>query len=363
MGQITRHDQSSFGTADAADLIANSCNPTLVIDAIDMAGARAAIELAKAAGLKLDHAESAHFAPMQEIGFITTMPGEAVERGDMILWVGSTGDLLKTDETARRLFNNPISVGANAGKKRKQLTIAPHGNHPPDHDDITVLDLGDRPLIETLSMLRARANGRPIAVDGEIQKQIDNAVETLKSAHYGIVAFCAGELSFLEQSHLMGLVDDLSAETRWSLLPLKLAPGQSELTRMTLALTGLVVPLSFHQGRAQHDAKLYGVYETLARGETDLIIWVSASQRTLPRELSNAGKVITITTSTTPPTGVTAHIQIGAAGIDHDGILEAPELGSLVCVSPVKEISDLPTAADALGALATRVNENLKVTA
>ncbi len=362
MGQSSKPSHISIDASGALALITECHNPTLVIDAVDVAGAVAAVNLAKAANIRLDHAVPSHLAPLQEVGFISTMPGEALERSDVVLWVGPATEALKTDETARRLLDDKISVGDNANQKRKHLCLTASSEHPLD-DRITTLNFGDRPLIETLGLLRARVNGRPIAVNEDAITQIGAAIEALKSAKYGVAVFCAGKLSFLEQTNLMGLVDDLSSETRWSLLPTNLPPGQAELSRITLALTGLTVPLAFHKGRAQHDAYLHGISETLARGETDLIIWVSSSQRAIPPYLLSRAKTIAITAHNTTPANVAAHVRIGIAGVDHAAVLEAPELGSLVSVTPIEANSNHPPAAEVLNTLSAHFDVNAKVSA
>lgn len=362
MGHASRPLHLSIDSSAAVDLITESRNPTLIIDAIDLAGAAAAVNLAKVANMRLDHAAQEHLTPLQELGFLGTMPGEAGLRADMVLWIGATSHLIETDEAARRLLFDQNNLSESKKTPRKHLCIAAPGQSPAE-SRIKQIPLGDRPVLDTLGLLRARVKAQPTALDTSTQDDIDGVVAELKSAKYGVAVFAAGRLSFLEQTNLMALIDDLSSETRWTLLPMDQPVGQAELARMTLALTGLITPLAFLNGRARHDGYFYGAEQSIARGETDLVIWLSSSTSAIPTQFLGAPNTIAITAHDTAPSGVDTHIRIGIPGVDHSAILEPAELACAVAITPSQTNSAHPTAADVLYAIAEHATTKPEVAA
>ncbi len=363
MGQASRPLNLSVDTSAAVALITESCNPTLIIDAIDLAGAAAAVNLAKVASMRVDHAAQDHLAPLQELGFLGTMPGEAGLRADMVLWIGATSHFIETDEAARRLLFDQDNLSESKKTPRRHFCIAAPAQSPSENR-IKQIPIGDRPLLDTLGLLRARVKAHPTSIETSTQDDIDAVVAELKSAKYGVAVFAAGHLSFLEQTNLMGLIDDLSSETRWTLLPLDQPVGQAELARMTLALTGLITPLAFLGDRARHDAYLYSAEQSIARGETDLVIWLSSSTTAIPPRFLGAPNTIAITAHDTAPSGADTHIRIGIPGVDHPAILEPAELACAVAITPSQTNSaHPPTAADVLYAIAEHATTQPEVAA
>lgn len=311
----------------------------LLIDAIDLAGADAAVQFCNAAGFVLDHCRPSHLPALQEHGFVTTMPGEAFERADVVLTVGPMDRCLKTDETLQRLTNQDDP------KTRTQVSLQSPNDKSPSLD-----------LLELIGCTRALVGDRPARLDDVTNDRLSQLVETCKDAAYGVALFDAQALSFVEQVSLMALIDELSTETRWTLLPIGIAPGQTELARMTLARTGQIVPMQFKAGRAHHDANIFGAENLLARSECDLVIYVSSNAYQLPNSLAlQNASLITITSEKTPPPGSQHHIQVGVAGVDYPALLEPPELGSVVSIAPTQTNSDHPTIAAVLTAMETGV--------
>ncbi len=331
--------------APALALIAKSRNPILLVDAVDLAAAAAAVRFARHANAKLDHTHASHFAPLMEHGFVSAAPGEIHQRADVVMWIGTAHEHLETDESARRLRTS------NNKHPRKNIWLGEAPSNLNTNND-THFNFGNHDLIESLGLLRAVLNKRPVTVDDKVRQTIETCIQSLKDARFGVVSFAAGALSFLEQTNLMGLVDDLSSDTRWVTCPVGLAAGQSELARMSLALTGLTVPLSFIDGRAQHDPVLFNAQSCMDRGEVDLLIWLSNSETALPQQQFNVSEVLTLTPHATAPIANAHHISIGAAGIDHAALIEPQELGAIVALTPAKPQTQKPTAADVLNAFA-----------
>ncbi len=232
-----------------AKALGSSRQPLIIIDAIDLAGAAAAVELARAAAGVLDHAEPTNVRLMQDQGWIGTTQGEAVLRADAVLLTGPLNPGLANDEAFRKLAERP---------GRALYYIGPKATAP-NIQNLSVIDSGNAPAFETIGVLRALVAGRKVSADATLV----GYAEKLKAAKYGIAAFSSGALDELTGMALAGLVEDLSVTTRWTALPLGTSAGQSELIRMSLALTRLPPPLSFAKAVAQHDPWLYGASNIL----------------------------------------------------------------------------------------------------
>lgn len=311
--------------AAIAKLLGASRNPLILVDAIDLAGAAAAVELARVTGATLDHAEPTNVRLMQQQGWLGTTPGEAGLRADAVLWVAPLAGSLANDEACRKLAANRPD--------RAHYYVGPSATAP-DIPGLILIDSGNAPVFETIGLLRALVAGRKIPLPSEA---IRASAEKLKSAKYGIAAFASGALDDLTGMSVAGLVEDLSVTTRWSALPLGMAAGQGELIRMALALTRLPPPLSFAKPVAAHDPWLYGSANVLQRGEADAVLWVASSERPLPDSLARVSRVAAISAHRQPLRGIALQIETGIAGVDHAAIIEPSELGAFTALTPAKQ--------------------------
>lgn len=321
-----------------AKLLAASRQPLIIIDAIDLAGAAAAVELARASAAVLDHAEPTNVRLMQDQGWLGTTQGEAVLRADAVLLTGPLTPHLGNDEAFRKLAERPGRALYYIGPKATAPRVA----------NLSIIDTGNAPAFETIGILRALVAGRPVDADKALVAYADK----LKAAKYGVAAFSSGALDEITGFALAGLIEDLSVTTRWTALPLGTAPGQGELIRMSLALTRLPPPLSFVKAVAQHDPWLFGASNIVKRGEADFVVWVAASERPVPDWVSKAPRVAVISSHRQPLRGVAAQIETGIAGVDHAAIIEPSELGTFAALTPAKQ-SARATAASVLRAVAS----------
>lgn len=319
--------------AAIAKSLAQARNPLILIDAVDLAGATAAIELARAAGATLDHAEPTNVLLMQQQGWLGTTPGEAGLRADSVLLVGPLAPTLPNDEAFRKL------TAASPG--RAIFYVGPAGSAPAI-SGLTVLDTGNAAIFETIGVLRALVTGRKIP---EPSQQLRDVAQKLKAAKYGVAAFSSGTLDDLTGMSLAGLVEDLSTTTRWTALPLNPAAGQGELIRMSLALTRLPPPLSFARNIPAHDPWLYGSANALKRGEVDVVLWVASSERALPDALNKAQRIIVVAAHRQPLRGVALQVETGVAGVDHAAIIEPSELGAFTALQPAQNSGKASIAA------------------
>lgn len=303
-----------------AKLLGASRQPLFIVDAIDLAGAVAAVELARKSKAVLDTAEPTNVRLMQEHGWLATVQGEASLRSDMVLIAGPLSSALTNDEAFRKL----------AGSGRPVVYVGPKGDAP-SLDNLTVADSGNAPVFEVLGALRGLVAGRPIRNAGA---ELSAVAEKLKTAKYGVATFATGQLDEITGVALSGLIEELSAETRWTLLPLGAPPGQGEMLRMCMSLSRVPPPLSYARSTPRHDAWLYSARTMLSQGEADAAVWISASERPIPDWVTQASKLVVISAHRQPLRGVACQAEIGVAGVDYAAILEPPELGAFTALTP-----------------------------
>jgi formylmethanofuran dehydrogenase subunit B len=332
-------------TGAIAKALSASRNPLIIIESIDLAGAAAAVELAQAASGVLDHAEPTNVRLMQDQGWLGTTQGEAVLRSDVVLLTGPLAPGLAHDEAFRKLTER---------QGRALYYVGPSATAP-NLPGLTVIDSGNASPLEIIGVLRALVAGRPVKADAALT----GYAAKLKEAKYGIAAFSTGSLDELTGMALAGLVEDLSVTTRWSALPLGTPAGQSELIRMCLGLTRLPPPVSFAKSVAQHDPWLYGAANVLKRGESDLVVWIGASERPLPEWATKAPRVAAVSSHRQPLRGVTIQIETGVPGVDYAAILEPAELGAFAALSPATQ-STRPTAAAVLRAISSEFSKEAR---
>jgi len=337
----------------AAEAIAKSRRPLIVIDHIDLAGAAACVELAKASNATLAHAHPDVTAQLQQQGIVTTTPGEAALRGDLVVCIGPFDTTADTDEGFRRLIGSDrkppvIHLAPSTGTSPPAAEISTHPQHELD---------------ELLTTLTAISKGAAVEDGAPLASKSNELLARLKNAAYGIIAIQPQSIPASTMFAAMELVDALSKTTRFSFLFVGTQPGQQELQRMSLSLTGLPPPVAFSQRRRTplHVPLPADVSARIAQDGHDLLVRVSSDtgarpdwvmQASVPKLLIDAGE---------PPQaasdGSIHHVRIGRPGIDHPAILAPQELTGFASCAPEQTppATAPPSAADVLADLAARI--------
>ncbi len=340
-------------TADRTDVVGaiadglnGAHNPLIVVDAIDLAGAAEAVELARSVGATIDHSAPENIALLQEQGWLGTTPGEAVLRADAVLLVGPLPEHIATDEALRRLCDSD-----------KRRTFRYIGNQAPPgaianlvDKGLAGTDVGNISLTALIGALRAHVADQVFHTDDATRAAVSVLGDWLKNANYGVAVFATGALSDLEGHALLGLLDDLSLKTRWNGLPLAVPAGQNELQRMSSSLTGLPAPLSFECASPSHDRWRFGARDMIKRGECDAVLWLSSSQNAVPDWLSGVANLYAISAHDNALPNVKAQADIGIAGVDYAAILEPAEIGAFAAITP-PNTSNRGSAACVIGAI------------
>ncbi|MDX2265631.1 MAG: formyltransferase [Hyphomicrobiales bacterium] len=324
----------------AAQMLSGARAPALAGFGADIAGVRAGLRLARAAGAVFDPLTPAFAAELrakQDRRFMFVTPGEAKSRADLVAAVGD-----EALRYARALFDSPPALGAGAGKPRALLAIA--GSVAPS--------------VKTLAAPAHRVAGVIAALAASVKRpqrtgEAAAFAQALKEARYGVIAFSAGELGALGVEALMELVESLNAATRFSCLPTPHADNAAGAVECALWTTGFPGRISFASGDAEYDPWRFDARRMADAGECDAAVWVSAFRPQAP-SWRGAGPTIALTGPgagfAKPPE---VHFAVGKPGVDHPGEFFDDEHRALAAF-PAADSGRLSAAA-VLDAIALRV--------
>jgi formylmethanofuran dehydrogenase subunit B len=311
--------------AEAANIVANRRQPVIAGLGTDVAGARAAIKLARLIGGVIDHMHSGALLRdldvMREAGVMVTMPTEAHVRADFLLLVGP-GLIEAWPALPERLF-----------AKRRIVWLCPEveAAYASKYENVAVV--GDNPadLPAIIALLRARCAGRPVAKAPVALATIDALVAELMKARFGVAVWSAVRHDSLTIEMLCGLVNDLNADRRFSGLPLASADNAAAVQQVAGWMTGYPLRTGFGRGVPEHDPWRFEASRLVDSGEADCAVWISAYDARLPTWKRDLPLVALTANPNAFRTDVT--ITVGRPGLDHDAVEHLATTGTLAAVS------------------------------
>lgn len=331
---------------EAAKLLQASRMPLIAGLGTDVAGARAAVALARKIGGVVDHMHSTalfgNLDVMRESGMMITTPNEAHLRADFLLLVGP--GLVETwPEITMRLFERP---GENT--KRRIVWLCP-GRSVAEiaarwRMDVIGEDPADLPVM--LAMLRARCAGHPVESAAPHLEKIDTLASELALARFGVAVWSAAH-DALTIEMLCGLVKDLNAATRFSSLPLSPPDNAAAVQQVSGWMSGFPLRTSFARGFPEHDPWRFDAVRLADSGEVDCAMWISAYRPVMPpwkRDLP------TIILANEADRRAAVTIAVGKPGDDHDSVEYLPATGTLASVT-ARRRSEVISVADAIGGI------------
>ena len=311
--------------AEAANIVAGSRQPVIAGLGTDVAGARAAIKLARLVGGVVDHMHSdallRDLDVMREAGMMVTMPTEAHVRADLLLLVGP-GLIEAWPALPERLF-----------AKRRIVWLCPDAAAISASTYKNVAVVGDNPadLPAIVALLRARCAGRPVANAPIALATIDALVAELRRVRFGVAVWSAARHDSLTIEMLCGLVNDLNAATRFSGLPLASADNAAAVQQVAGWMTGYPLRTGFGRGVPQHDPWRFEASRLVDSGEADCAVWISAYGARPPAWKRD----LPLVALTGDPNTIRSHVTItvGRPGLDHDAVEHLATTGTLATVS------------------------------
>ena len=342
----------------AASLLSRSRQAVFFGMGTDVAGARAAIQLADRIGAVVDHAHSASLLRdldcMRESGVMLTTPGEAHARADFVLLVGEAPSL-EWPGLAARLLHPPASLEG-VEVKRRIVWLAPHGQARLDgfSGEIDTFAAGEgATLAANLALLRARVKGR---ASGDEPRGLGRLATDLGQARFGVAVWSARHIEAMAIEMLNGLVRDLNETTRFSTLPLAPADNGAGVLAACGWMTGFPPRMGFGRGWPEHDPWRFDAERLLGSGEADCGLWISAFGSPPPDWADKAPLIALCGHENAFAAAPRVRLLVGRPGFDHDAIVHDPDVGGLVAL-PAAEPSQSPSVAAALEAIAARLDE------
>jgi formylmethanofuran dehydrogenase subunit B len=291
--RVQGEDASAEAALDAAArVLARARRPFIGGLGTDVAGMRATLALARRLGAVVDHAGAAakyrNLHVLQEAGWITTTFAEVKNRADLLVLIGdgwrhrfprfverlvAPGEGLFADRRARRI----ILLDAAAGGAADAL---------PGEAEQLALAVPFAALPSILALLNALVDERPVdpaRLSGVAPEKLVQAIDWLRAARYGVVAWAAADLDFahaeLALQALSRLVAALNRSGRFAVFPLAGIDGDITANAVQTWQAGVPYPASYANGTIDFDPHRYGMPNLLGRGEADGILWISSLAR------------------------------------------------------------------------------------
>jgi len=293
-----------------------------------------------------------------------TTPNEARIRGDVVLLVGDGLAEAGLPDIWPDLRTHALAPPAAAGARRRILWLCPddmarRGPLSLDRDAGVAIEAtaGDGDALPgLLAALRARVNGRPLALSGAGLREIDALAAALQSATFGIAVWSATRLDALAIEMLCGLVTDLNAKMRFTGLPLAPADNAVGVLQVCGWMTGFPMRTGFARGFPEHDPWRFEADRLVNSGEADCALWISA-YRAAPPQWERAIPLIALTAARTEfPRAPEVHIPVGRPGVDHDSVDHLARAATLASVA-ASQASDAPSVADVIGRLVAALDD------
>ncbi len=327
--------KASFDEAieHAAEILKNARQPIITGLGTDVAGSRAAMQLAETTGAILDHGESAGFISniltLQTGGWVLTTLAELKNRADMIVFIGTDG-ISNYPRFFERFIWNQHSL---SGLKKNSREIIYIGNKlntdpgiTPDGKKSTIVNCSEEDLCETIAILRTLLKGNEIKSKTIARKRISTLrkiSERLKKANYCVFVWAPGEFSIPHAELLVQticeLIKELNQTSRYAGLPLGGNNGSASFVNVCSWQSGYPLRISYTDGYPKYDPHNYSTTEALNKNEADAMLWISSffSDETPPQTsvptivLSRPSKKVALDTE--------VYFPVGTPGLDHAG--------------------------------------------
>lgn len=333
---------------EAARLLAASRMPVIAGLGTDVAGARAAIRLARRIGGAVDHMHAdallRDLDVMRESGMMVTTPNEARLRADLLLLVG--GGLTQAwPDLAQRLLEAP------KGRERRAVWLC-GGAEAETVDAAARIGGGADELPVLLANLRALCGGRPA---GNVAAAVAALAADLVRVKFGVAVWSSATLDALTIEMLCGLVKDLNAATRFSGLPLAPPDDAAAVLEVSGWSTGFPPRSGFARGLPEHDPWRFDAARLVDSGEADCAVWISAMRAAAPAWRREVPTIV-LTCDEALREKAAVAIAVGRPGVDHDSVVHLPATGTLSPLFAERATQATPVA-EALDLIAARLPE------
>lgn len=344
----------------AARWLAESAAPLIAGLATDVAGLRAAHDLARRVEAVADHADGhAHgLRARQDRGVIAASLGQ-LALADVVLFIDADPERVAPGFFAGSGLDQPHPEGAS----RHFIWLGALPDNPGGHGTAEHVSTGPNDLFDTLAVLSALVGGRRTA--GE-WPALAGLAERLRAARYAAVVWDGARLpghGALIVEIIRRIVETLNRTTRATTFALAAPDGKAGAEQVFAWLSGLPPPVRLGGAAPDHDPVRQATGRLLADRAVDTLLWISSFSPESPPPpdtgvrrilLGHPGLAETLTRDgAAPGGGETVFIPTSTPGVGSAGILFRCD-GVALPLRPLYA-DTLPTVAEVLTALSARL--------
>jgi formylmethanofuran dehydrogenase subunit B len=357
---------------EAARLLGAARRPAIGGLDVDVSAMRAILPLAQRLGAVIDHSGSfakyRNLHVVQESGLITTTFAEVRNRADVVVLVGDGWQKRFPRFVERMLAPAPVFSGSDGRRRFILLNPADRSALPAETECLELaVPMSEMPALA--GTLAALAAGRPVSLDRAVTalggspsdglaERLARCVDWLREARYGALIWSAADLEFphaeLAVQAMARLLRVLNEKTRFAGLPLAGVDGDLTANAVQTWRSGLPLPASYANGTVDFDPHRHALPGRLARGECDVLLWVSSLGKKPVPVAEGVPTIVLGRADRTFDTAPDVYIPFATPGVDAPGHLLRGDKVITLFLKPVRSGS-LPTAAATIEALAARL--------
>lgn len=360
-GQCLLHGRpadSAAATRAAADILSGARRPLVAGLACDVAGHRAALDLAERTGARLDHmngpGQFRNWLAFQDGGWMTTTLSEVRNRADVVVLAGTAADAFP------RFFERCLTPESQFGELVRRVVLlggSVSSCPEPFAGTALAIPVPHARLGELCAALRARLAGHALQareVAGIPPAQVDALLDILRGARYGVLAWNAAELDFpgaeLTIQAMADLVKDLNRSTRWSGLPLGGNDGDTSAAQVCTWRTGYPLRVAFESSGPRYEPVLFDTRRLLAEREVDALVWISALDPARTPPEAHCPRIVLGRPDMVFEHAPEVFIPVAVPGVQHAGFMHRMD-GVVALPLMARVQSRLPSVAGAINAI------------
>jgi formylmethanofuran dehydrogenase subunit B len=281
MGVLATAERNDVADAlrRAAELLRGSRLPVIGGLRTDIAGAEAAISLAKALGGVIDHEAgeglSRGSAILRSAGGCPASFGEVRNRADLVVLIGR----VPTESDAqlvRELFPAEPGLPRPGDNPRELVLIGADDFDAPAGIAITAIAVDEAGLPTILAGLAADLAESQARPTGDPDGKLSQLAGRLRKAAFPVLVYSPAELEEPLIQIVLEIVRRLCVKARAAAFSLP-APGNGiGVNLCAIWTTGLPVRTRFAVDGPRHDAFLYATDRLIASGDADALVWIDA---------------------------------------------------------------------------------------
>lgn len=335
--------------AEACRILKNSHTPLLAGLGADAAGMRQIMRLADITGAVLDHLHGdaliRNTLVLQDLGWIMTTMAEIKNRADLIIFAGTdAADYPRFFERVvwhkHALFNkkNKRRIVYIGDKLNTTPGISPAGDRP------VVLNCKTNQIGEVISSLHTLLTGIKLDVTevvGIKVKVLEQLVEQMQGAQYGVVVWSPGELDFphseLTIQNFCEIVKYLTRFTRFAGFSLGGNDGATTANNLCAWQSGYPLRVNFNKGYPDYNAHYYSTRNLLKHKEVDALLWISSFSSAINPPRASIPTIILAPPDLTLNFRPEVYLPVSTPGLDHAGQLFRTDG---VVALPLKQLRD-----------------------